>query len=166
LKGKNDMPKTVIIYDSVGNNVKQMADVLFSEFEKQGATCERVFVDDFPVHTLVEYEGIFIGTPNYFGGMTNKIKKLFDTSVRFYKQLDGKLGACFCSTGVIGGGGETAIMAVIRAMLVHGMIVQGCPETGHYGVLAIGKPDARVERELKIWARRFISLLVKIVREP
>jgi NAD(P)H dehydrogenase (quinone) len=158
------MPKTVIVYDSVGNSVKQMADFLFSEFKKQGSACDLVFVDDFPVSTLVEYDGIFVGTPNYFGGMTNKIKKLFDSGVKFYKQLDGKVGACFCSTGVIGGGGETALMAVVRAKLVHGMIVQGCPEAGHYGVLSIGKPDARVERELEVWARRFIGLLEKIAR--
>jgi NAD(P)H dehydrogenase (quinone) len=160
------MPKTVIVYDSVGNNVKKMADVLFSELKEQGAACERIFVDDFPVHSLVDYDGIIIGTPNYFGGMTSKIKNLFDSSVKFYKQLDGKLGACFCSTGVIGGGGETAIMSVIMAMLIHGMIVQGCPQTGHYGVLSIGTPDARVEKELKVWARRFNTLLEKISREP
>ncbi|KPJ86691.1 MAG: flavodoxin [Spirochaetes bacterium DG_61] len=158
------MPKTAIIYDSVGNNVKRMAEILLSEFQRQNTPCELFFVEQFPVERMTEYDGFVIGTPNYFGGMTSKIKKLVDDSVKHYKKLDGKLGAAFCSTGIIGGGGETAIMDVIKAMLIHGMVVQGSPETGHYGVLAIGKPDARAEKELKIMAQRFIALLNRLAR--
>ena len=158
------MPKAAIIYDSVGNNTKLMAEILFREFQEQNAPCELFFIDDFPVERIIEYDGLFIGTPNYFGGMTSKVKKLLDVSVKYYKKLDGKIGAAFCSTGIVGGGGETAIMDVLKAMLIHGMVIQGNTETGHYGVLAIGKPDARVEKELKLVARRFVSLVNKIAR--
>jgi NAD(P)H dehydrogenase (quinone) len=74
------------------------------------------------------------------------------------------VGAAFCSTGVIGGGAETAILAIIRAMLIHGMIVQGVPGGGHYGVVSISKPDRRVEKELRDMVQRFISLLNRVVR--
>ena len=158
------MPKTAIIYDSVGVNVKRMAEMILSEFQTQNAACELFSVTAFPVDAMTEYDGFFIGTPNYFGGMSNRLKKLFDESVKHYKKLDGKLGAAFCSTGIIGGGGETAIMDVLKAMLIHGMVVQGSPITGHYGVLAIGKPDARVEKELRVAAQRFIDLLHKLAR--
>jgi NAD(P)H dehydrogenase (quinone) len=138
--GGEGMSRTAIIYDSVGNNVAQMARMLAAEFSQLDAPCELFSVQEFPMERMTEFDGFFIGTPNYFGGMTNRLKKLLDESVKFYKKLDGKIGAAFCSTGIIGGGGETAIMDVVKAMLIHGMIVQGCPETGHYGVLAIGKP--------------------------
>ena len=158
------MPKTAIIYDSTGNNVKKMAELLLNAFQQQNAPCELFYVEEFPVERMTDYDGLVIGTPKYFGGMTARIKKFLDESIKFYKKLDGKLGAAFCSTGIIGGGGETVIMDVIQAMLIHGMIIQGNPEAGHYGVLAIGKPDIRVEKELKIMAKRFIALLNKLAR--
>jgi len=158
------MPKTAIIYDSTGKNTKRMAELLAAEFKELKAPCELFHADDFSVERMTEYDGLFFGTPNYFGGMTAKLKKLFDESVKFFNKLDGKAGAAFCSTGMVGGGGETALRAVIDAMLIHGMVVQGSPNTGHYGVLAIGKPDARVEKELKAAARRFVQLLAKISR--
>jgi NAD(P)H dehydrogenase (quinone) len=156
------MPKTAIIYDSTGRNTRAMAEILADEFGELKAPCGLFHVDDFKLDTLPGYDGFVVGTPNYFGGMSAKLKKFFDESVKFFNKLDGKAGAAFCSTGMIGGGGETAILAVLKAMLIHGMVVQGNTGAGHYGVLSIGKPDERVEKELRQVARRFVALLKKI----
>jgi NAD(P)H dehydrogenase (quinone) len=156
------MPKTAIIYDSTGRNTKSMAEILASEFKELKAPCDLFHVDDFKLDKLPDYDGFIVGTPNYFGGMSAKLKKFFDESVKFFNKLDGKAGAAFCSTGMIGGGGETAILAVLEAMLIHGMVVQGNAGAGHYGVLSIGKPDGRAEKELRHVARRFVALLKKL----
>jgi NAD(P)H dehydrogenase (quinone) len=158
------MAKTAVIYDSKGSNTRRMAEILKEEFERLNAAYELFHVDQFPMDRMTEFDGFFVGTPNYFGGMTARLKRFFDESVKHFNKLDGKVGAAFCSTGVIGGGAETALMAVIRAMLIHGMIVQGNPGGGHYGVVSISKPDQRVEKELCDSAQRFISLLHRVVR--
>ncbi len=156
------MPGVVIIYDSVTKNTAQMAEILAAELKKLDTPCDLFHIDDFEVKKLLDYDGIIVGTPNYFGSMSSKLKKLFDDSVRYYRKLDGKLGAAFCSTGIIGGGGETAIIDVITAMMIHGMIVMGSPHSGHYGVLSIGSPDERVKKELSEWASRFVKVLNKL----
>ncbi len=156
------MSKTAIIYDSTGRNTRAMAEILLGEFREVKEPCELFHVDEFKLERLPDYDGFLVGTPNYFGGMSAKLKKFFDESVKFFNKLDGKAGAAFCSTGMIGGGGETAILAVLEAMLIHGMVVQGNTGAGHYGVLSIGKPDDRVEKELRQVARRFIALLKKL----
>ena len=156
------MPKTAVIYDSSGNNTKKMAEIVFDEFKNRNVGCEMYHVKDFPLNRLPDFDGFFIGTPNYFGGMTALMKKFFDDSIKFFRALDGKVGAAFCSTGVIGGGGETVIMDVIKALLIHGMVIQGSPGGGHFGVLSIGKPDERVEKELRDSVRRFIGLLNRV----
>lgn len=52
-------------------------------------------------------------------------------------------------------------MDSLRAMLIQRMVVQG--NTKHYGFLSIGKPDNRVEKELRSAAKRFIALLERLV---
>jgi NAD(P)H dehydrogenase (quinone) len=139
-----------------------MAEILAGEFRELKAPGELFHVDEFKLEKMPEYDGFIVGTPNYFGGPSAKLKKLLDESVKFFNKLDGKAGAAFCSTGMIGGGGETAILSILKAMLIHGMVVQGNTGAGHYGVLSIGKPDERVEKELRETARRFVALLKKI----
>ena len=76
---------------------------------------------------LVEPDGIIIGSPTYFAATTAEVKKFIDESIKHtrYGKLTGKVGAAFASAGGLGGGGETAILDILRAFLVHGMIVPG-----------------------------------------
>lgn len=53
------------------------------------------------------------------------------------EEMRGKIGGAFTSAASIGGGSETAIMALIQAMLKHAMIVIGTPG-GHYGAVSFG----------------------------
>ncbi len=45
------------------------------------------------------------------------------------------------------------------------MIVQGSPGGRHFGVVSIGRPDARVEKELRGSVHRFIALLKKAAKD-
>lgn len=89
----------------------------------------------------MEPEGIIIGSPTYFAATTAEVERLIDDSIKHYKYLEGKVGAAFVSAGGIGGGDETAILDILRAFLVHGMIVPGFVSGGHYGPLSIDSPD-------------------------
>ena len=90
------------------------------------------------VDELLKADGIIFGSPNYYGGMAAPVKGFLDESVKFHGELKGKVGGAFSSSANIGGGNETTIMNILKAFLIHGMIVQGTSQGDHYGPVAIG----------------------------
>ena len=135
------MPKILIIYQSRTGNTAAMAESVEEGVRKAGVEVVRQKIEDTCVDDLLEPEGIIIGSPTYFAATTAEVKRLIDDSIKHYKNLEGKVGAAFVSAGGLGGGGETAILDILRAFLVHGMIVPGFVSGGHYGPLSIGSPD-------------------------
>lgn len=119
-------------------------------------------VEDAQVEELLDADGIIIGSPTYYGSMASEIKKLLDDSVKFHGKLDGKIGGAFSSSGNIGGGNETTIMNILKAMLIHGMIVQGTPRGDHYGPVAVKEPDERSKRLCTDYGQRIAQLVLKI----
>ena len=119
------MPKIIIIYYSRTGNTEKMAKLVEEGVRAQNVD---VVVKD-AVNTkpdeLLEYDGIIIGSPTYYGSMASEIKKLLDETVSFHGDLEGKVGGAFSSAANIGGGNETTILDIINAMLIHGMVVQG-----------------------------------------
>lgn len=99
-------------------------------------------MDDTKLSDLEGADGIILGSPTHFGTMSDKMKKLISESVQSKGKLEDKVGAAFTSSGAIYGGGETTLLSLIQAMLIHGLIVVGDPmeATGHYGALAVGSP--------------------------
>lgn len=47
-------------------------------------------------------------------------------------------------------------------MLIHGFVIQGDPTGSYYGLVAIGAPDERANKECKCFADRFAKLLSRI----
>ena len=47
-----------------------------------------------------------------------EVKKFIDESVKYYRKIEGKLVAAFTSTGMIGGGGETVCLDILKAFLI------------------------------------------------
>lgn len=89
-------------------------------------------------------------------------EKLFDDSVRLHHRLTGKVGGAFTSSANIGGGNETTVLSILEAMLIHGMIVQGHPGGDHYGPVAVGKVDERVEKECTALGNRVAYLAARL----
>ncbi len=156
--------KVLIIYYSKTGNTKKLADLIKEYLKEEGVDVNIKKVEETSPSELLDYEGIIIGTPTYYGNSAWQIKKLLDESVSLHGNLDGKVGGAFTSSANIGGGNETAILSILNAMLIHGMIVQGDPQGDHYGPVSIGTPDERVRRNCKRFAKRFAKLLKKIYR--
>ena len=153
--------KVVVIYYSRGGTTKKMAEEITEELKAQGADVDIFSVDQIKAEQLKDYQGIIVGSPTYYGTLAAEVKKLFDDSVAFHKQLDGKIGAAFSSAANLAGGNETTILSILEAMLIHGMIIQGDPKGDHYGPVAIGKVDQRCEDNCRRMAQRFVKLLEK-----
>lgn len=154
------MAKILIIYYSRSGNTKKMASLVEAGVKAGGIDVTLKDALKTKAKELLDYDGIIIGSPTYYGTMAAEIKKLLDDSVAFHGQLEGKVGAAFSSAANIGGGNETTITDILKAMLIHGMIIQGNSKGDHYGPVSIGSPDRRVEGQCKTLGQR-VAVLVK-----
>jgi len=162
-QGMLDMARVLIIYYSRSGNTEKMAKLVADGVLKEKKVEVEVKpVKDVQVEELLDADGIIIGSPTYYGSMASEIKKLLDDSIKFHGKLDGKIGGAFSSSGNIGGGNETTIMNILKALLIHGMIVQGTPRGDHYGPVAIKEPDERSKRLCIEYGLRIAKLVLKL----
>jgi NAD(P)H dehydrogenase (quinone) len=159
------MAKILIIYYSKTGNTSSMAGFIGEGIKKEGVELKIADIGDVTAKDLLVYDGIVIGSPTYYGTMCYQIKQLFDESVKFHGQLDGKVGAAFSSSANVGGGNETTVLDILAAMLIHGMIIQGDPKGDHYGPVAIGSPDVRSIEGCVRFGHRIAKLVKKIKNE-
>jgi len=151
--------KVLVAYYSKSGATKEMAKIIASALKEEGLEVRISSVDKVSPKELLEFDGIIIGSPTYYGGLAYQVKKLLDESVAFHGRLDGKIGGAFTSSANIGGGNETTLLSILEAMLIHGMVIQGDPKGDHYGPVAVGKVDKRAENNCLRFARRFAQLL-------
>ena len=156
------MSRILIIYYSRTGNTEKMAELVSEGVKKESVEVVCKKVDEVTVEELVDYDGIIVGTPVYYGSMASELKKLFDDSVKLHGKLEGKIGGAFSTSVNIGGGNETAIMDILKCMLIHGMIIQGVAKGDHYGPVAIGAPDERSSKQCIKYGQR-IARLVKLI---
>lgn len=156
------MAKIIVIYYTRGGNTKKMAESIAQGVDQAGVESVVKEVGTVKVEELAGYDGIIIGSPTYYGSMASEIKKLLDSTFCLHGKLEGKAGAAFTSSANIGGGNETAILDILNAMLIHGMIVQGDSLGDHYGPVAIGAPDQRAVKECVRLGSRTAELVKKI----
>ena len=158
------MAKVLVVYYSRSGNTEAMARLIAEGAEAEGVEVECRKVEDTSIDDLLTADGIVIGSPTYYGTMAAEIKKLLDDSVKYHGKLDGKVGAAFSSSGGVGGGNETTVMDITRALMIHGMIVQGEPSGDHYGPIAVGKPDERSSKECRKRGARVARLVKRLVK--
>ncbi|MCS7215184.1 MAG: flavodoxin domain-containing protein [Thermodesulfovibrio sp.] len=156
------MKKILVAYYSRTGNTEKMAKMIAQGLKEKGINVDLKKVEEVNIDSLTEYSGYIIGSPNYFGTMAAEVKKFIDESVKYYRKIEGKLVAAFTSTGMIGGGGETVCIDILKAFLIHGCICLGFTRLGHYGPVAIGKPDERVEKEISEMVNKYVEILNRI----
>ncbi len=158
------MAKVLVAYYSRSGNTEKMAKKIYETVQRDGVEAVLKRVEETKADELLEYDGIVIGSPTYYGSMAWQIKRLFDESVKFHGRLKGKIGGAFSSAGNVGGGNETTILDILNAMLIHGMVVQGEPTGDHYGPVSVGEPDARVFKCCETFAKNISALVKKVSR--
>jgi len=157
------MSGILVVYDSRTGNTEKAA-ILIAEGanEVEGIDCILKRVDEAALDDLLNADGIIIGSPTYYGSMSGKIKAFLDESVKVHGRLEGKVGAAFTSSGGTASGAETTILSILKALLIHGMIVQGNPHGQHYGLAVVGAPDGSEKKLCREFGSRIANLVVKI----
>lgn len=154
--------KVLVLYYSRGGTTKRVAELITDFIKKEAIDVDITDTESIKAEELLNYDGIIIGSPTYYGTLAASVKKLIDDSVAFHGKLDGKAGAAFSTAANLAGGNETTVLSILEAMLIHGMIIQGDFKGDHYGPVAVGKVDSRTEENCQRLAQRFCKLLKKI----
>ena len=117
--------KISIIYVSQGGNTEVAAEYIeegiLKRFPFAQVKLMSIRDDEVDYEFLQQSEAVIFGTPVYCAGMSWELKKWFDSNVRF--DLSGKLGAVFVTAQSPIGGVDTAIMDVVRNMMLKRMLV-------------------------------------------
>lgn len=156
------MKKVLVTYYSRSGNTEKMARMIADSLVTRDLAVELIKVEEVDIDTLPSYDGFIVGSPNYFGTMAWPVKKFVDESVKYFRKLDGRAAAAFTSEGMIGGGGDTVVLDILKAFLIHGCIVQGLTSAGHYGPVAVGAPDERIANEVNVLATTFAELVNRV----
>ncbi|CAB3289428.1 NADPH-dependent FMN reductase [Methanocaldococcus lauensis] len=99
---------------------------------------------------MKEADGIILGSPVYFGGVSAQLKMLMDRSrpLRIGFQLRNKVGGAIAVGASRNGGQETTIQQIHNFFLIHSMIVVGDNDpTAHYGGTGVGKSPRDCEKD-------------------
>ena len=157
------MAKILIVYDSRTGNTEKMAFAV-AEGAKRVKDIEVVVkkVDEARLEDLLDADGIIVGSPTYYGQMSGKIKTFFDNSVEIHGKLAGKVGAAFTSAGGTASGAETTLLSILKALLVHGMIIQGRADDKHYGAAAVETPNEEEIEMCKGLGKRTAELVLRV----
>lgn len=157
------MANILTAYYSRTGNTEAMAAIIAETLTGENNQTDLRKIENVHYESLLEYDGIILGTPVYYGTMASSVKKLLDDSVKIHGKLSGKAGGTFSSSANIGGGNETALTGILHALLIHGMIIQGDPQGDHYGPVAINHPDSRAEDNCRRFAKRFSALTNRLI---
>ncbi len=156
------MARVLIAYYSRGGHTKSMAEAVARGVKNRSVECDLKSVAEVDLDILKGYDGIILGSPTYYGHPAAELKALLDASVKYHKQLAGKVGGAFASCGVLGGGGETTVRALLDALLIHGMIIQGHPSGAHYGPVSVGAPDDEALQACALLGERVADLVSRL----
>ncbi len=154
--------KVLIAYYSRTGNTKRMAELIAQGITEENVGCDLKDVNTLGIDELLNYDALIFGSPTYYGLMAYEMKRLIDESVKYHGKLSGKIGGAFSSSGMMGGGGETTILSILQAFMVHGMIVVGDAILQHYGPLAVGQADEEIRKMCIKYGQRIATLAKRL----
>ncbi len=143
------MLKILILYYSRNGSTENMANQVARGVEavpgveavlrtvpEISAVCEKI-ADDIPergapyatLDDLKNCAGLALGSPAYFGNMAAPLKYFIDGTAElwFSGTLSGKPAGVFTSAGSMHGGQESNLLAMMRPLMHHGMLITSIP---------------------------------------
>ena len=156
------MIKVLILYYSKTGNTKKLARAVYEGVREAGVQCDLKSVKSARLAGLTRYNGIILGSPTYYGLMAAEMKKFLDLSVRLHGRLSGKVGGAFTTAGGMHCGAETALLSMLQALMIHGLVVVGDAAYFHYGPAAVGAPNKKALQYGRLYGRKIARLVKKL----
>ena len=82
------MIKILVLYYSKTGNTKKMAEYIVEGVTESNLEVSLKSVEKCEPEIMLDYEGIIVGSPTYYGIVSGPIKNFFDESVKFHKKLE------------------------------------------------------------------------------
>ncbi len=157
------MASILIVYHSQTGNTEKMAEAVAEGARGvAGIEVEMKPVAQTTPDDMLEPDGIIMGSPVYFGTCAAELKSLIDQSVVHFGKLEGKVGGAFTTSGAPHGGNETTVLDILKALMIHGMIVKGSSSANHYGAIAVGDPDDEALSQAEAYGKDIAELVAKL----
>ena len=162
----DNMTRILICYYSKSGTTQKMAEKIAEGVEdsEREIVLDVMSVEEADVKDLPNYDGVIFGSPTYYGLPAAQIKEFIDESIMHHGKLEGMVGGVFTSSANPAGGNETTLIALIEALLIHGMIVKGMSKGDHYGPVVAGDPDEREMKQCKYYGKVMAELTDEITK--
>ena len=126
------MSKLAIVYHSAHGHTDHIArQVLLGTREVEGVEAHLVKAEDMArtPDDLVGYDGLILGSPTYFGGVSGPFKGFMDATGRLWgtQRLKGKLAAGFTVSSLPAGDKQSTLLSMFVFSMQHGMLWIGNP---------------------------------------
>ena len=154
--------KVMIVFDSRTGNTEKMAQAVAEGVRAEKVEVDIVNVKEAQIDDLPKVDGLIVGSPVYYGLPSSKIKEFLDASIKYHGKLEGKVGGAFACSGGTHSGGETTVMAINEALLIHGMVIQGTSGRNHYGPVSIGPPDESSKDACRKLGQKVANLMKRL----
>ncbi len=156
------MPKVLVCYYTKTGNVQDMAKIISGALRKCSVEVTTKPVTEVVINELRSYDCIIVGSPTMYGSLAWPVKKFLDETVQLHGELAGKVGGAFTSCAYLGGGNETTLMGILRAFLIHGMLIQGNPNRNYFGPVSLGAPNDQAKADCIAYAESIAELTKKL----
>jgi NAD(P)H dehydrogenase (quinone) len=116
--------RILIVYHSERGNTMFMAYNIGHGAENSGVEVVITEVEKCKPASMVEFDGVIIGSPTFFSNMSWQVKKFIDESASLRTEdylLDGKVGGAFTSSAIQNDGRECLRMIMLAIGLHHKM---------------------------------------------
>ena len=134
-----DFPNVVITYYSESGKTQVMAEAVARGVAKvEYVSCTIKPIDEISMEEVINASALILGSPVYNANIAPQILEFINSWPFEGRPLKDKIGAVFVTGGGFSIGEESVMMGMIRAMLVHGMLIIGGDKTeASFGASAI-----------------------------
>lgn len=168
------MVAILVLYDSRGGLVEQLAQAVAEGVREAGGTPLPRRVDDAVPEDLLRCDGLVLGSPNW-SGITGKLKEWWDHSGDLWEtgELAGKPAGAFTAGYSRSGGTEATLLQLLHLLLSHGMLFVGLPWSermrrsgSYYGATAHGEVTSDDLEQARALGRRITEVAFRLSGRP
>lgn len=145
------LPTILITYHSESGKTQSMAKAIATGIEQvSGVTYLLKPVHEVTQEEVLNADAIILGSPVYNANMTPQVQEFINSWPFDSRPLKDKIGAVFVTGGGYSIGEEATMFAMIRSMMIHGMIIVGGDELeAAFGASAITGEGAFEGKEVQ-----------------